>query len=197
MILARWMAMAAIAVMAAFGTAQAQQPQIMPAPAFHAGIKVTFPQQVGGAEQTKTVDYAKTFNRPELGQSWHYSIPGTISASVYVFTLGQTSIPNGAASPAVHDHFKQAMAEIQQSQKYEKIAVAKGPANCVFGTIAFRCVTENATVVQTKENDRLQLLVTGFRNHFVKVRLDWHQGSAVGDAAADRFMQGLVSQVLR
>ena len=40
-------------------------------------------------------------------------------------------------------------------------------------------------------------MVTGCRNHFVKVRLDWLEGSELSQAAVDRFVQTLVGTILR
>ena len=83
------------------------------------------------------------------------------------------------------------------SGKYEQVVTLKGPTDCVAGAVTFRCIIQNCVVVSTRSTEKLQLLVTGFRNHFLKVRLDWHQNSPQGDAAAEGFLQALGSQVLR
>lgn len=198
MSLGRWLVVAALALAPTAAFAQgSQQPQIVPAAAYHPGTKVTFPAQIADASQTKTVDYGKTYNEPGLGQSWHYTVPQTLSASVYLYTYGQTSISAGPNSPALLGQFQQATGDISESKKYAKIAVLRGPSDCTAGTLTFRCVTISAVVTSTGAQDKLQLLMTGFRNHFLKIRLDWHQGSPAGDAAADRFVQTLATSVLR
>ncbi|MBN9086066.1 MAG: hypothetical protein J0J01_04080 [Reyranella sp.] len=193
----RWIAIVTLTLLPTMGFAQAPQSQIVPAPAFHAATKVTFPDRIADASRTRSIDYGKSYNEPRLGQSWHYQVPQTLSASIYLYTLGQTAIPNGATAAAVLQQFQQSQGELSQSGKYERVAVLKGPADCVVGSMTFRCVVETGTVVSTRSADKLQLLVTGFRNHFLKVRLDWHQNSPQGDAAAERFLQALASQVLR
>ena len=195
MSLGRWLAIAALALLPA--TSLAQNPQAVPAPAFHAATKVTFPEQIGGASRTRSVDYGKTYNEPGLGQSWHYVVPQTLSAGIYLYTMGQNAIPAGPNSPAVLEQFEQGMGDIPASKKYEQLAVLKGPTTCTYGAITFRCVVETCVVVSTRSADKLELLVTGFRNHFLKVRLDWHQNSPQGDAVVERFMQALATQVLR
>ena len=192
----RWLAIAAFALLPATSLAQGT-PQAVPAPAFHAATKVTFPEQIGGASRTRSVDYGKTYNEPGLGQSWHYTVPQTLSASIYLYTFGQASIPPGPNSPAVLQQFQQAIGDITQSGKYEQVVTLKGPTDCAAGAVTFRCIVQSCVVISNRSADKLELLLTGFRNHFLKVRLDWHQNSPPGDAAAERFLQALGSQVLR
>lgn len=191
----RWLAVLAFAFLPATGFAQSTNP--VPAPTVHAATRVSFPQQVGGATLARTIDYEKTYKEPGLGYSWHYSVPQTLSAGIYLYTMGMSSVPTGARDPAVLQQFDQGMGDIPLSKKYEQLAVLKGPTDCTYGAITFRCVVETCVVVSTRSADKLELLLTGFRNHFLKIRLDWHQNSPQGDAAAERFMQALATQVLR
>ena len=193
----RWLALLALALLPATGFAQA--PQLVSAPATHAATRMTFPQQLGGASFVRSIDYEKTYKEQGqgLGYSWHYTVPQTLSASVYLYNMGLSSIPTGAAGPAVLQQFQQAMGDIQLSKKYEQIAALRGPTDCAVGATTFRCVVETCVVVSTRSADKLELLVTGFRNHFLKIRLDWHQNSPQGDAAAERFLQAFAAQVLR
>jgi hypothetical protein len=166
------------------------------AAAYHPGTKVTFPAQIGGASQTRSTDFGKSLNRPDLGQAWHYAVQDTLSASVYLYMLDQSSVPSGPNSPAVLEEFQNSMNDMKQSSKYEKV-VLDAPRDCVVAPITFRCVTGTAVLASDREQDMVQLLVTGFRNHFLKVRLDWFRGSPPNDGAAERFVQSLVSAVLR
>lgn len=193
----RWLAIAAFMLLPATGFARAPPPEIVPAPTFHAATRVTFPDRIADAGRTRTIDYGKTFNEPGLGQSWHYLVPRTLVASVYLYTQDQTAIPTGPGGPAVLQQFQQAMGEITKSGKYEQIAVLKGPTDCTAGGLMFRCITQTGVVVSNRSADKLQLLVTGFRNHFLKIRLDWHQAAPQGDASAESFVQALAAQVLR
>jgi hypothetical protein len=197
MSLGRWLAIAALTLLPTMGFAQATQPQIVPAPTVHAATKVSFPDRIADASRIRTVDYGKSYNEPGLGQSWHYAVSGTLSASVYIYTDNQTGIPSGASSPAVLQQFQQGMGEITRSAKYEQIAALKGPTDCAIGGLTFRCVVQSAVVVSNRSAEKLELLVTGFRSHFLKVRLDWFQNSPQGDAAVERFLQALATQVLR
>src|SRR5262245_22110830 len=105
MSLGRWIAVVALALLPTTGLAQGQQSA--PAPAYHVATKVTFPAQIADANQTRSVDYGKSYNEPGLGQSWHYIVPQTLSASIYLYTYGQASIPTGPNNPLVLGQFNQ------------------------------------------------------------------------------------------
>lgn len=175
-----------------------QQQQRVPAPDRHPATGLVFPPQIANAQKFQSMDYGKTMNRPELGYGWGYSVGRLLLATVYVYNLGVRTIPDGASSPPVTAQFQQALEEIRQAaalKKYDQLKVVKGPADCTLGSITFRCITLSA--VQNNQPLYTGLMVTGYRNHFLKLRLDWLEGSDTSQAAVDRFVQTLVGTIVR
>ena len=150
----------------------APAPDAFQAPAYHAPTKITMATNLGGANLVRSVDYAKAHNDPSLGVSWNYSLPGALGATVQLYQARQTSIPAGAASPLVQAQFREATDEIPQSKKYDQLAPVKAPADCVYGILTFRCSVQSGLTLSNQQRVRIGLMVTGYRNHFLKVRLD-------------------------
>jgi hypothetical protein len=194
-------ALAALALLMSPVLVQAQpqpQPQRVPAPDRHPGTGLNFPALVANVPKVRSVDYGKTLNRPELGFSWGYQSGHEFLATVYVYNVDIQRIPDGASGQPVAAQFEQALEEIHQAasaRKYDQLKVVRGPANCTVGSFAFRCITMSAL----KHNRPLQtdLMLTGYRNHFLKLRLDWFEGSEFNQATVDRFVQTLVGTIAR
>ena len=64
------------------------------------------------------------------------------------------------------------------------------PSNCVYGGVTFRCITYSAV---NQANARLftKMLMTGFRDHFVNIRIDWSLARQQNAADAERGAAGL------
>ena len=195
--------LATLALALAAGSPQAQSPQLpqqtrVPAPDRHPATGLTFPPQIANAQKAYSLDYGKGMQRPELGYAWNYQIGRLLSATVYVYNLSVQAIPDGPSSPPVIAQFQRSLEDIRaaaQAKRYDQLKVVKGPADCAFGSVVFRCITLSA--IQNNAPIHTSLMVTGYRNHFVKVRLDWLEGSELGQASVDRFVQTLVGTTLR
>jgi hypothetical protein len=176
---------------------QQQQPQLVPAPDRHPATGLTFPPQIANAVKSRSMDYGKSMNRPNLGYGWSYQEGQSMVVTVYVYNLGIQAIPDGPSSAPVGDQLQSALGEIRQaapSKHYDQLKIAKGPADCTIGRLAFRCVTLSA--MQNGRPIFTAVMVTGYRNHFLKLRLDW-QESEISQATVDSFMQTLVGTIVR
>jgi hypothetical protein len=182
------------------GQPQPAPPQRVPAPDRHAGTGLSFPPQIAGATKYGSTDYGKTAGKPELGYGWNYRIGDQLIATVYVYDLSIRSIPDGPASPVVQQQFQTSLQEIYQLAKYnryEDIKTAKGPTDCTFGSIVFRCITLSALRSADRKPIYSALMLTGYRNNFLKLRLDWLEGSATSQSMVDTFTQTLVGAMTR
>lgn len=174
--------------------------QRVPAPDRHPTTGLTFPPQIAGATKYGSTDYGKTAGKPELGYGWNYRIGDQLIVTVYVYDLSIRSIPDGPSSPVVQQQFQTSLQEIYQLAKYnryEDIKTSKGPTDCSIGGIVFRCITLSAIRSVDKKPIYSALMLTGYRNNFLKLRLDWLEGSTTSQAAVDSFMQTLVGAILR
>lgn len=190
----------AVDVALAQGQPQPSPQQRVPAPDRHPATGLTFPPQIAGASKYGSTDYGKTAGKPELGYGWNYRIGDQLIATVYVYDLSIRSIPDGPSSPVVQQQFQTSLQEIYQLAKYnryEDIKTAKGPTDCTFGSIVFRCITLSALRSVDKKPIYSALMLTGYRNNFLKLRLDWLEGSATSQSMVDSFTQTLVGAMTR
>ena len=189
-----------VLLVAPLAAAQQQQPQQQPqqqtAPERHPTTGLVFPSRIGPGVRDAAHDYSKTHNRPELGYSWHYTARGLYRASVYVYALGLTSIPSGAASPDVIAQLEQSVAESLEGAKRrnEELKVTRAAHECSFADVVFRCAT--LSFQRTSKDPQLEtwLMVTGYRDQFVKMRIDWLPG-AKGDTAARNWVAATATQM--
>ncbi len=185
----------AIAALAGIARAEDQKtPQAVAAPATDEATGLTFPSQIGGVAQLKSMDYGRSHNRPDLGYSWSYAAPGRLSATVYVYDLGKPTVPFGATSSEVAGQFQQSLDDIYRAAKlnrYDDLQPFQGPDNCKIGPLTFRCATLSAVTAKGNNHVFTAAMVTGYRNHYLKIRIDWAQGSAESQSAKDQFLQAL------
>lgn len=177
---------------------QAPQPPPVPAPEHHAPTSLAFPPHIGQAEKYASIDYARTMNRPDLGYAWNYRVPGLMVATIYLYNLGNASIPSGHDNPLVLAQFQQADNDIQamaKSNRYDELKVTKEPADCRVANIVFRCLT----LAAIRSTDRLRvstaLMVTGYRNSFLKLRIDWQAGVSAAEAAVGGFVNAFAANL--
>jgi hypothetical protein len=185
-----------LAAMAWAGTAAAQTQST--APSTHAGTKLAFPASLGGAQLERSVNYAgPPSNRPDQGISYFYSTPKKMVIAVHVYDGGRR-IPPGANNPTVVDEFMGELASSEQQIKYggythfERPAV---PSTCTYGSVSFRCITYSAV---NQSNARLytKMMLTGFRDHFISIRIDWSQARQQTMTDADAALQAFVPALL-
>ena len=172
--------------------AQGTGPTVDPA------TKLSFGASVGGATLERTVNYAgPPSNRPELGSSYYYTTPKRMVITVQVFNGGKR-VPSGSANPVVTDAFAGELDAIAQEIKgsgYINLQRPSVPSSCTYGSLTFRCITYSA---QAPASTRLysKLLLTGYQNNFIKVRIDWGQSMQQTAADADAALQAFIPALL-
>jgi hypothetical protein len=169
------------------------------APSTHAGTKLSFPASLGGAQLERAVNYAgPPSNRPEQGITYFYSTPKKMVIAVHVYDGGRR-VPPGSANPLVVDEFMGELSSSEQQIKFggythfERPAV---PSTCTYGGVSFRCITYSAV---NQANARLytKMMMTGFRDHFISIRIDWSQARQQTATDADAALQAFVPALLR
>jgi hypothetical protein len=169
------------------------------APTTHAGTKLAFPASLGGAQFERSVNYgAPPGNRPDQGYSYFYSTPKKLIITVQVFDGGRR-VPAGSDNPTVVAEFANALNSVTQQAKfsgYTNFERPSVPSTCAYGSVTFRCITYSAL---NQSNTRLysKVLLTGFRDHFVKIHIDWSQGKQQTAADADAALQAFVPALFR
>jgi hypothetical protein len=192
--MSRALTILAAAVLAWVGAASAQTQST--GPTTHAGTKLAFPATLGGAQFERSVNYAAPpANRPDLGYSYYYSTPKKMVIAVQVFDGGRR-VPTGSDSPSVVGEFANELASAEEQIKsggYTRFERPAVPSTCTYGSLTFRCLTYSAL---TQANLRVysKLLLTGFREHYVKIRIDW--GQALQQADADAALQAFIPALM-
>jgi len=187
----------AAAVVACLGASVAAAQTQSTAPSAHPGTRLNFPASLGGATFERSVNYAAPpANNPGQGVSYYYSTPKRLFIGVQIFDLGRR-VPAGSDNPTVTAQFNAELASAEQQFKYagytgfQKPSV---PSACSYGAISFRCVVYSG-VNQSNSRVFSKLLLTGYRDHFIKIRVDWtqsHQQTAAdADAALKTFVPAL------
>lgn len=186
---------ALFAATAGFASAQTQST----APSTHGGTRLSFPATLGGATFDRSINYAAPpANNPGQGIAYYYSTSKRLVISVQVFDLGRR-IPAGSENPTVTGQFNNEVASAEQQFKfagYTQFQKPSVPSTCTYGTISFRCLTYSGV---TQGNQRVfsKLLLTGFRDNFVKIRVDWSQAHQQTAADADAALQAFVPALMR
>ena len=147
----------------------------------------------------RSVNYAAPpANNPGQGTAYYYSTPKRLTISVQVYDLGRR-VPAGSDNPAVTSQFNAEVGSAEQQFKYAGYTAFQKPSvpsSCTYGSVTFRCVTYSGV---TQANSRVysKLLLTGFRDHFVKIRIDWRQSQQQSAADADAALQAFVPALMR
>ena len=185
-----------LAAMAWVGVAAAQTQSTTPGT--HAGTKLAFPATLGGAQFERVVNYAgPPTNRPDQGVTYFYSTPKKMMIAVHIYDGGRR-VPPGSGNPLVVDEF---MGEISSAELqvrhggYTNFERPSVPSTCTYGGQSFRCITYSAV---NQGNARLytKMLLTGFRDHFLSIRIDWSQARQQTAVDADAALQAFVPALL-
>jgi len=158
------------------------------APTAHPATKLNFPPTLGGATFETSTNHGNAV-------SYRY-LAGRIQITVQIFDGGRR-IPAGNSNPAVIYEFSGEMAEAEQQARgsglssFEKPAV---PATCSYGTVVFRCTVYSAAT----GNGRVygKLLLTGFRDNFVKIVAEWSQADNSTVADADKALSAFIPALM-
>ena len=168
-------------------------------PTTHAGTRLNFPASLGGATFERSVNYAAPpANNPGQGTAYTYSTPKRLTISVQVYDLGRR-VPSGSDNPTVTGQFNAELSAAEQQFKhagYTAFQKPSVPSSCTYGAVTFRCVTYSGV---TQGNARVysKLMLTGFRDHFIKIRVDWAQSQQQSAADADAALQAFVPALMR
>jgi hypothetical protein len=182
-------ALVAVAMAAAASFANAQPA----APATHSGTRITFAPTLGPAQFERSITYP-------VGRETVYSYQynrGKMAIAVTIHDGGRRA-PPGSDNPAIVAHFAEEMQSTERAFRATGLSNVERPAvpsSCSYGSFSFRCVVFSAS----GQGGRLfsKLLMTGFREHFLKIRIDWSQGGGATVADADQTLQGFVPALLR
>ena len=153
-----------------------------PAPSTDPGTKLDFPSSLGGA----TLEQSLT-----EGGSVAYMY-GIDKMQIYVYVEGGRRVPPGSESPILMSRFAAELNEVEaklRSAGYTRFERPTVPSSCSYGSVTFRCIVYS--VHSTGGRLFSKLLLTGYRDHFLKIRIDWTSGAAT-KADADRALQSFV-----
>jgi hypothetical protein len=170
-------------------------------PTTDAGTKLNFAATLGGATFDRVVNYAAPpANRPDLGSSYFYSTPKKMVITVQVFDGGRR-VPGGSASPVVISEFGSELDNVSQQIQgsgYTNFQRPPVPSSCTYGAVTFRCLTYSA-VSQANMRVYCKLLMTGYQNHFIKIRIEWGQSPILQQtsAEADEALQAFIPALFR
>ncbi len=170
--------------------------QILPggtAPPQHPGTRLNFPSTVGPAQLDRS--YTTPVGR-DVQYVYQY-VTNKLQINVFLFDGGRR-VTTGSDNPMVIQQFANEVDASEKAMKadgftnFEKPAV---PSACVYGPIAFRCLTYSALA----QRDRLfsKILLTGYNGHFLKIRVDWSQGSGQTGQDAEHALQAFVPALMK
>lgn len=150
-----------------------------------AGLR--FPDRLGSVTLWKGDRYPQA----ALGHGVEYRAPG-FAGSVYVYDGGNPNIPDGTANNIVRAQFTQARNDIFAIQRQRNLPdpqlITERPiraGNIEFLAASYRFVRNDVDSVSL-------VALTGFRRHFVKLRVSVPAASgAAGTAQIDEFVQSV------
>lgn len=156
---------------------------------FEPALGVTLPDEVAGL----TFAGKKEFSQKELGVNYAWQRNGPTRGSVYIYTSGAGTIPDGTDAPIVRRHFDQVIGEVQQM-------AAIGRARSVTLTGSSEQVTRypgcgpqfiwrGYEMVLDVGTITSYTYVTGLKNNFVKLRISHSKDDAQAAKDAERFVQ--------
>ena len=168
-------------------------------PGANAATGLSFSGNLGGAQLERSVNYgAPPNNRPEQGIRYFYSTPKKMVITVHVYDGGRR-VPPGDNNPMVTEEFMGAVSAAESQVRhagYTGYERPPAPGTCGFGTVSFRCITYSAV---NQSNARLftKIMMTGYRDNFLVVQIDWSQARQQTAADAEAALKGFVTALLQ
>lgn len=152
-------------------------------------LGVTLPDEVGGLAFAGKKD----FSPKELGVNYGWQSGGFTRGSVYIYTAGAKSVPDGTDAPIMRRHFDQVIDEVQQMAavgRVRSVTMAGGSAQVThyagcgpqFLWRGYEMVLNGGTLTS-------YTYLTGLKNNFIKLRISHVKGDAQGAKDAERFVQ--------
>ena len=181
-----WAAFLALIATAGTALAQAQAPAVEPA------TKLAFPAALGGATLSRSASNAN-------GSTYQYLAPNGMEVTVDVYNGGRR-VPNGSSHPTIINQFNDELARLQQQAQaaglanFEKPAV---PSACTYGPYTLRCIVFSAAGNTLTGRIFGKVLLIGYREHFVKIVIQWRQKDGQTTADADKVLNAFVPALMR
>jgi hypothetical protein len=173
--------------------AAAQQLPGNAAPPVHPGTKLNFSPNAGGGQLERS--YTQPIGR-DVQYVYGY-IVDKMFINIFLFDNGRR-VPSGPDNAAVTTQFSSEIEATEKNAKtdgftsFEKPSV---PSSCTYGSITFRCVTYSAQSGRGRVFSKL--MMTGFRDHFLKIRIDWSQAQNQTAADAERALRTFIPALIR
>jgi hypothetical protein len=194
---ATWAACGPVALPVVRSAAWAQQPAggPGPAPSVHPGTKLNFPPTLGGAKLEQSTYSPAVPDSRDASYTWVYSV-GRMQIYVDVFDAGRR-VPTGTSSPLIASQFNASMGDSERQLKaggfarFERQTVA---STCTYGSVSFRCIVYSA--VNGTSRIYSKMLLTGYRDSFVKIAVNWSQANGQTLADADKALNEFVPALL-
>jgi len=161
------------------------------APAVEPGTKLSFPPTLGGATLLQSGNQGG-------GSSYQYSAPNGMEVIVDVYG-GSRRVPNGSSHPTILNQFNDELSSLARQAAssglsgFERPAV---PSACTYGAYTFRCTNFSAAGGNVGRIFGKVLLI-GYREHFVKIVINWTQKSGQSAADADKVLNAFVPALMR
>lgn len=178
------LALASVTLLGRSAAAQSQA-STGPGPAVHPGTRLAFPPTLGGAQQQQSFSYGASAVE-------YFYIMNKMQIFVSIYDGGRR-VPGGNDTPALMNQFS---AEANQAENqlraggFKQFERPTVPSTCVYGAVSFRCLTYSVS----SPSGRLysKLLMTGYHDNFLKIRIDWSQGAGQTPAEAEQALAAFV-----
>jgi len=153
----------------------------------HAATGLVIPARLAGASLSRITDYSRPpANDARLGTSYHYIAPGPVFVSLYIYDAGiRPGPPDGAMNLIVLRQFDLAVRDIRtaaQQGRYRDLKSITGPQQCGTDLLVFQCTAFTARTQQDMDI-HTALMLGGWREHFIKLRVDWPNRPDMPNAA--------------
>jgi hypothetical protein len=159
----------------------------------HSSTGITFPDKIGSLTRAEIAE----FPHKELGTALRYSGPDGVTADVFIYDMGTSKIPDGPESEVVKEQLQLAaknVASMVQHGRYASVKEQKeevvqlGKVETGWNALSKCFVIE----VASREWKKSYLLVTGYRNQFLKIRYTYPlKDEARGDELFRQFVSEL------
>jgi len=160
-----------------------------PAPSVHSGTKLSFPPSLGGATLEQSLNEGGS-------AAYLYSI-NKMQIFVHVADFGRR-VPSGSDSPALMNQFTNELNDAAAKLKaagFGQIERPAVPSSCAYGSVTFRCIVYS--VNSTGGRLFSKLMITGYHDSFVKIRIDWSAANGSTQTDADAALQSFVPALMR
>jgi hypothetical protein len=175
------------AVVLGAGTAFAQSAPA-PAPTTHAGTRLNFPPSLGGA----------TYEQGQAQGTMASYMYAANKMQIYVSIFdGGRRVPPGSDSPQLMTQFTSEVDQTTEKLKgagYKQVERPAVPSSCAYGSVTFRCLA--FSVNSSSGRMYSKLLLTGYHEYFLKIRIDWAQAAGQTQEDADKALQSFVSALI-